>query len=113
MTLVFKICTAADWARAEATGHYSGSEDDARDGFIHLSAPHQLEGTLHRHYDGEEGLVLVAFEDGALADLRWEPSRGGDLFPHVYGVLPAEAALWYHGLPVIDGKHVLPRELEL
>ena len=100
MTHVYKICRRVDWSLAESAGSYRGSADDLRDGFIHLSAANQLEVTLDRHFAGQTGLVLIAFEDSALDGLKWEPSRGGALFPHVYGTLPAAQALWVKDLPL-------------
>ena len=100
MTQVYKICRMEDWSLAKSAGSYRGSADDLRDGFIHLSAANQVEGTLDRHVAGQTGLVLIAFEDSALDGLKWEPSRGGALFPHVYGTLPAAKALWVKDLPL-------------
>jgi uncharacterized protein (DUF952 family) len=111
MTMVFKICPAAEWAAARQTGHYAGSPADHRDGFIHLSAAGQVAETAARHFAGQSGLVLVAFEAEALPGLAWEPSRGGALFPHVHGVLPVNLARWVADLPVVDGRHVFPQEL--
>lgn len=99
MTIIFKICDRADWADAERAGIYQGSPDDKRDGFIHLSTRDQLRGTLDRHFKGMQGLVLIAFDTGKLANLIWEPSRGGALFPHVYGTLEVSKALWVKDLP--------------
>ena len=88
----WKILTAAEWADFQATGRFEGSPADRSDGFIHLSAEEQVEGTLARHFAGQAGLVLVEIDLAALGDaLRWEESRGGALFPHHYGVLPLEA----------------------
>ena len=92
---VFKIVALAQWEEACLVGSYSGSLDDERDGYIHLSAPHQVEGTLKKHFSGQSDLVLVAFESADLApDLRWERSRGGDIFPHLYASLRPDLALW-------------------
>lgn len=89
---VFKICGNAEWQAAEAAGAYHGNDDDSRDGFIHLSTESQVAGTLEKHYAGRTGLLLVAIDATALgADLKWEPSRGGALFPHLYGPLPLSA----------------------
>ncbi len=91
---VFKICGREEWQAAEAAGRYGGNADDARDGFIHLSAKDQVAGTLARHYAGKTDLVLVSVDPDALgAALRWEPSRGGALFPHLYGPLPVSAVV--------------------
>ena len=92
--LVFKICSRTEWAAAEAAGVYTGNGDDLRDGFIHLSARDQVAGTRAKHYAGKCDLVLVAIDADALGDaLRWEPSRGGVLFPHLYGSLAISAVI--------------------
>jgi uncharacterized protein (DUF952 family) len=85
---IYKICGAAEWRDATAAGVFHGSAVDLRDGFIHLSTAAQLAETVRRHFAGRPDLVIVAFDPHELgADLRWEPSRGGALFPHVHGVL--------------------------
>jgi len=89
---VYKVCSQAEWNAALVAGAYHGSDVDRRDGFIHLSTDVQLAETLRRHFAGRQGLVLVAFDAATLTGLRWEPSRGGDLFPHVYGELPVRLA---------------------
>ncbi len=100
VTTVYKICRRADWEAARAQGVYRGNADDARDGFIHLSAVDQVSGTLARHFAGWDDLVLVAIDSHALGDaLRWEPSRGGDLFPHLYAPLPLSAVHSVESLP--------------
>jgi len=107
---VYKICSSEDWDHALATGTYDGSPDDRRDGFIHLSTSCQLEGTLARHFAGRDRLLLIALPTGWLGPaLRWEPSRGGQLFPHLYGTLPVTAAqrTWPLELDA-SGQHVLP-----
>ena len=111
--LVFKICREAEWAEARASGSYTGSADDARDGFIHLSTAGQLIGTAGKYFRGIEGLVLVAFEPAALGEaLKWEPSRGGALFPHLYAPLPVAKALWASPLPLAaDGVPVIPKDI--
>ncbi len=106
--VIYKIVEAADWQRAVAAGSYDGSADDRRDGFIHLSAGPQVAGTLGRHFAAKTGLVLVALRTADCgAALKWEASRGGDLFPHYYGRLDPALALWTR--PVGDGEpRVLP-----
>lgn len=111
MQIVFKICPAADWAAAERSGRYDGSPVDHKDGFIHLSGESQLRETARRHFAGQSGLVLVAFAAEGLASLKWEPSRGGDLFPHVYGALDTGEALWVKDLPLVDGVHRFPADI--
>lgn len=92
--LVFKLVRKDDWAAACRSGLYRGSADDQRDGFIHLSAAHQLAGTAARHFRGQDDLLLVSFRARDLGDaLKWEKSRGGDLFPHFYGALETGLAL--------------------
>jgi uncharacterized protein (DUF952 family) len=87
-SLVYKVCPASDWREAIVTGTYPGSAVDLRDGFIHFSTGAQLAETLRRHFAGQSDLVLVEIDPEDLGDaLRWEPSRGGDLFPHLYGPL--------------------------
>jgi len=109
MRLIFKICVSQAWQEAAITGHYRGSPDDARDGFIHLSASHQLRETAAKHFAGIDNLVLIAFsEDEVSQHLKWETSRGGDLFPHYYGSLPAGLAKWVEPLPLRNGVHEFP-----
>jgi uncharacterized protein (DUF952 family) len=104
---VFKIVSATVWANAVKAGAFAGSADDVRDGYIHLSSASQLHGTLHKYFTGQPDVLLVAFDQGALApNLKWEPSRGGELFPHFYGPLPVSAALWQK--PLVLGSDGVP-----
>jgi uncharacterized protein (DUF952 family) len=107
---IYKVLTEAAFKEAERKGHFVGSADDIRDGFIHLSAAHQLEGTLAKHFAGREGLMLLAVDAARLGpDLKWEASRGGALFPHLYAPLDLAAVLWVETLPLgQDGRHILP-----
>jgi uncharacterized protein (DUF952 family) len=107
---IYKICDTASWGAAELAGHYRGAPVDERDGFIHFSTAPQVAGTATKHFAGASDLMLVAVDAGALgAALAWEPSRGGDLFPHLYGTLPLSAVLWARPLPCgPDGRHVFP-----
>ena len=99
--LVFKITDRRSWDQAVGDGTLAASPDDARDGFVHLSAAHQLATTAAKYYVGRTDLVLVAFRAGDLSDhLLWDVSRGGDLFPHYYALLPVERALWAEPLPL-------------
>ena len=90
-----------------------GSPDDSRDGFIHLSAPEQVAGTLGKHFTNQDNLLLIGFEASQLgAALRWEPSRGGELFPHVYGKLSTSLAISEQPIPVAqEGHHLLPEDI--
>ena len=91
-TVAYKIIDAAEWREAVAEGAYSGSSVDVADGFIHLSSAAQLDETARKHYAGRENLMLLTIDLTALADtVVWEPSRGGALFPHIYGDLPVKA----------------------
>jgi uncharacterized protein (DUF952 family) len=111
--IVYKLLSASEWRAAVAAGTYGGSSDDARDGFIHLSAADQLAGTAAKHFKDKPDLVLVALDADRLGTaLRWEPSRGGALFPHLYGALDPAAALSVIPAPLgADGVPVLPEEL--
>jgi uncharacterized protein (DUF952 family) len=112
MNLIFKICPVEEWKKATQTGRYCGSPADLRDGFIHLSASHQLQETAAKHFSGMKELVLIAFSADQLgAELKWEPSRGGDLFPHFYGFLPTDLALWIKPLPLHNGKRQFPADV--
>jgi uncharacterized protein (DUF952 family) len=104
--LVYKIVTQTEWAHACATGSFAGSVDDVRDGYIHLSGPDQISGTLQKHFRNQKELLLVAFQASSLAphDLRYEISRGGAVFPHLYRPLPTHLALWQRPLELgLDG----------
>jgi uncharacterized protein (DUF952 family) len=113
MTTIYKICEAAQWKRAERDGEFRGSAADLADGYIHLSTATQVAGTAAKHFAAMSGLVLVAVGAEELgAALKWERSRGGDLFPHLYGALPVTAVRWVKPIGLDEGgRHVLP-ELE-
>lgn len=105
---IYKIVAESEWRAAEARGRYEGSAVDRKDGFIHFSTAAQAPETAARHFAGAENLLLVAV-DASLLDLRWEVSRGGDLFPHLYGVLPLDAVKRVEPLALCaDGTHRLP-----
>ena len=100
MTTIYKICERAAWREAERLGLYRGSAVDHRDGFIHFSTATQLGETAAKHFAGQSDLMLVAVDDGVLgAALKWEASRGGALFPHLYGTLLVAAVRWARPLP--------------
>ena len=111
MRFLYKILSQAKWQQAAAEGVFGGSAVDLADGFIHLSTAQQMRETAARHFAGRDGLVLVAFAEEVLPGLRWEPSRGGDLFPHVYGKIATGLAAAVHPLPLQDGVHQFPGEL--
>jgi uncharacterized protein (DUF952 family) len=108
--LIYKILSAAEWAEAERKGVFAGAGIDVSDGFIHFSTGAQAQETAAKHFAGKSDLVLVAVEAESLgAALKWEVSRGGALFPHLYGTLPTQAALWVKELPLgADGQHIFP-----
>ncbi|GJD94250.1 DUF952 domain-containing protein [Methylobacterium iners] len=110
MPILYKICPRPLWREAEAAGRFTGAPVDVADGFIHFSTAAQVAETAARHFAGVEDLVLVAVEAETLgAALRFEPSRGGALFPHLYGDLPLDAVRAVHDLPLgPDGRHVFP-----
>lgn len=109
-TLIYKICDEALWRQAERDGVFRGAPVDRADGYIHLSTREQVEETANRHFAGQRGLVIVAIEQEKLGEaLKYEPSRGGDLFPHYYGELPMSAVAWTRPLPLgRSGRHVFP-----
>ena len=93
-TNAFKILTAGQWAQFQADGIFLGAPVDLADGYIHLSTTDQLQDTLDKHFDGASGLVIAEVDLAALGDtIKWEVSRGGDLFPHIYGPLPMAGVL--------------------
>jgi uncharacterized protein (DUF952 family) len=110
VTAIYKICDAALWREAERARIFRGAGVDAQDGFIHFSTASQLAETAAKHFAGADSLMLIAVDAPALgAALKWEPSRGGALFPHLYGPLPLEAVLWVRPLPLgADGRHIFP-----
>lgn len=110
MGVIYHICRREEWAAAERTGAYPGSPQDRADGFIHFSTGAQVEASAAKHRAGQAGLVLLAADAELLgAALKWEVSRGGAHFRHLYGPLPREAVRAVHDLPLgADGRHVFP-----
>ena len=108
---IYKICDAAAWRAAERGGEFAGATVDLADGYIHFSAADQVRETAAKHFAGQGDLVLVAVDVDALGPaLKWEVSRGGALFPHLYGTLPLTAVRWTKPLPLgPDGRHVFPK----
>ena len=103
--LIYKIFRGSEWAEFKANGTTQGAPIDLTDGYIHLSTAAQVKETAAKHFAGEDGLVLLAFDADNLSDLKWEPSRGGDLFPHLYRDLHADDILRIDPLPLRDGAH--------
>lgn len=110
MTTLYKICPAPAWRAAEQAGVFRGSPHDIEDGFIHFSAADQVAETASKHFAGQTDLLLIAVDADTLGDaLKWEPSRGGALFPHLYGHLPLGAVTSVAALPLgPGGRHTFP-----
>jgi uncharacterized protein (DUF952 family) len=107
MTLIFKIVGTVEWRAAERAGAFEGAAVDRTDGYIHFSTAAQAPETAAKWFAGRDDLTLVAVESAGLgADLKWEPSRGGALFPHLYAPLPMSAVVWSRLLRLgPDGRH--------
>lgn len=112
-TTIYKIATRAQWAAAEQTGYFTGAPVDLQDGYIHFSTADTVAETAAKHFAGQNDLLLVAVDANHLGDkLRYEISRGGKAFPHLYANLQLTAVRWVKDLPLnSDGKHQFP-ELE-
>lgn len=111
--LIYKICPAPLWREAERTGRFDGAPVDLSDGYIHFSTAGQLAETAAKHFAGQDQLLLIGVDDSRLGPaLRYEPSRGGALFPHLYAVLDPKAVRWIAPLPLrADGSHAIPEDL--
>ncbi|MEM1299129.1 MAG: DUF952 domain-containing protein [Pseudomonadota bacterium] len=110
--LIYKILTSEQWADLQARGETEGAPVDVADGFIHFSTAVQAAETAAKHFAGQAGLWLVAYDADALGKtLKWEPSRGGALFPHLYGPLRQADALWAKELPLGTDGHIFPDDL--
>ena len=110
---IYKICPQALWLEAEKAGRFEGAPVDSADGYIHFSTAAQVRETAARHFAGVDDLLLIAIDAAALGSgLRWEPSRGGALFPHLYASLPMSAVLSVVPLPLNpDGIRVFPADV--
>jgi uncharacterized protein (DUF952 family) len=110
MSVIYHIFRREEWEAARRAGAYHGSSQDKADGFIHFSSGAQVKESAAKHRAGQSGLVLLAVDADRLGPaLKWEPSRGGALFPHLYGPLPIAAVLSVHDLPLgADGRHQFP-----
>ncbi|MGI9422631.1 MAG: DUF952 domain-containing protein [Hyphomicrobiaceae bacterium] len=110
---VYKICSREAWDQALGDGAFVGSEIDRADGFIHFSSARQVAETAAKHFRGQIGLVIVAFDPADFgASLKWEPSRGGQLFPHLYGELDPKRAVWLDDLVLDDeGCPMIPERV--
>lgn len=104
--LIYKIFRAAEYQAFTRSGRSAGAPVDLADGYVHLSTGPQVAETLSRHFSGETGLHLLALDSEGLADLRWEPSRGGHLFPHLYRDLARADILWSREIPLGPNGHM-------
>ena len=110
--LIYKIFRAPEWADLDAKGETAGAPIDLADGYIHFSTAAQAAETAAKHFAGVDDLILAALDADTLGDaLKWEVSRGGALFPHLYRTLKRSDVLWAKPLPLKDGAHVFPAEM--
>jgi uncharacterized protein (DUF952 family) len=111
--LIYKVLRPAEWSAAQETGTFTGSPADLDDGFIHLSAAHQVRGVCDRHFAGEHDLILLTLDSASLGPaLKWETSHKGEAFPHLYGTLPLALVRSVADIPRgDDGRLVFPTEI--
>lgn len=110
--LIYKIFRADEWAALQAQGETLGAPIDLADGYIHFSTAAQAAETAAKHFAGAEGLYLIACDGEALGDaLKWEVSRGGALFPHLYRPLKLADVAWAKPLPLANGAHQFPEDM--
>ncbi|MCG6901815.1 MAG: DUF952 domain-containing protein [Rhodobacter sp.] len=110
--LIYKIFRSSEWQELQTAGETRGAPIDLTDGYIHFSTAAQAAETAARHFAGQDRLMLLALEaDGFGAALKWEQSRGGQLFPHLYGTLKLADLLWARPLPLGPDGHVFPPEM--
>lgn len=103
--LIYKIFRAAEWQGFQANGSTKGAPIDLKDGYIHFSTAEQVRETAAKHFSNEANLMLLALDADGLSDLKWEPSRGGAMFPHLYGVLQIADILWAKPLLLTESGH--------
>jgi uncharacterized protein (DUF952 family) len=111
--LIYKIFRAAEWEDFDARGETLGAKIDLADGYIHFSTAAQVAETAAKHFSGQDGLMLLALDADILGeDIRWEPSRGGQLFPHLYRAMTRADVLWAQAFPLGPDGHILPKGVE-
>jgi len=111
--LIFKIFRSDEWADLRANGETAGAPIDVADGFVHFSTAAQAAETAAKHFEGVDGLFLLAVDAGDLGDdLKWEVSRGDALFPHLFRPLKLTDVVWAQPLPLEEGVHQFPAGLE-
>ena len=106
--LIYKIFRAGEWAALQTSGKTTGAPIDVADGYVHFSSAETVGETAALHFKDEDALVLLAVEAEDLDALRWEASRGGTLFPHLYRELRLSDVVWHRPLPLLDGVHQFP-----
>ncbi|MBU2961749.1 DUF952 domain-containing protein [Citreicella sp. C3M06] len=110
--LIYKILRSGEWADLQATGETAGAPIDVADGYVHFSTLEQVRETVSKHFEGVDGLYVLAFETETLGEaLRWEPSRGGALFPHLYAPMRLADVRWSRPLPLGLGGHMFPDDM--
>ena len=110
--LIYKIFRADEWAQLQRDGQTTGAPIDVADGYVHFSTARQAAETAAKHFAGEADLHLLAVEAAPLGDaLKWEVSRGGAEFPHLYRELRLDDITWHHPLPLVEGAHRFPPEM--
>ncbi|MEL7115747.1 MAG: DUF952 domain-containing protein, partial [Pseudomonadota bacterium] len=111
--LIYKLLRADEWAALAAEGETQGAPIDVQDGYIHFSTADQVRETAEKYFAGVDGVMLLAYDSERLGDdLRWEASRGGALFPHLYGLLRLADGLWAEPLPLHNGRHIFPDPIQ-
>ncbi|WP_092778508.1 DUF952 domain-containing protein [Jannaschia pohangensis] len=111
--MIYKLFTTPEWQALRSDGRTMGAPIDLSDGYIHFSTADQVVETAAKHFAGVEGLWLLGVDDGPLGEaLKWEVSRGGDRFPHLYAALTLDQVDWAQPLPLVDGAHQFPAGLE-
>lgn len=110
--MIYKILTSEQWEDLQAAGETAGAPIDVTDGFVHFSSAEQVRETAAKHFSGQDNLCLLAVDPSPLGeDLKWEPSRGGALFPHLYAPLRLQSVAWSVALPLGKSGHVFPDDL--
>ncbi len=106
--LIYKIFRSDEWADMQAKGETTGAPIDLADGYVHFSTAEQAVETAAKHFAGADGLWLIAAETDRMNTLKWEISRGGAKFPHLYESFKMDHVVWAEELPLIDGIHQFP-----
>ena len=110
--VIYKVLKEDEYVAFEQNRKSYGSPSDEVDGFVHLSTKKQLLGTLKKHFYGEKNLILMAVDSAKIQDsLKWEKSRHGQLFPHLYSTLSYDDALWFAPIEFVDNQHIIPSGL--